>query len=545
MFFTSNNNLFAHFLFPPLPVSTSLNSDSLNSDSLNSDTVPFLSLPFSSSLFTFSLDADRATIWLLDKDTNELWSKVADGVPLIRIPKETGVVGWVVKNGQMLNVPDAYVDDRFNPSVDKSTGYKTMSILCCPVHNEDGVTIGAVQVINKKSYHDDGDTFTLHGTFHDEDEIIIESLCQHLRLAFETCGGIRNNDGSQTNNNSTVAENETLSLSTEALLRFELKHRATGNANSPGRMSLMNDGTRISDDGSISDSSYTGGSISMDGGGNGSSQALMSDNVRVDVQGNASHEDDEMSILHPRRRCRCCCLYIPCCRCCSSAIDSLHEWSGSQILHLTKKPIVYFTKDDAPEELNTAIRYMLSNEQRRWIKFVRVFPNEESLPTEIPGVYTFLEYAYPEILIEYTAMIGEFGPPAIRALSYHTHVPTTFMFMGSFGENFNFSFTELGGLRLITDNFVSTVAPTEISVNKVNKKHLLETQIISAGNGGGGGGGGDGGRGDNNDGDEDDDIIIAPRSSSWAEGSGENKDKRVSTLTRKEAQAFAMELANR
>ena len=63
---------------------------------------------------------------------------------------------------------------------------------------------------------------------------------------------------------------------------------------------------------------------------------------------------------------------------------------------------------------------------------------------EIPSVYKFLEYAYPEILIEYTAMIGEFGPPAIRALSYHTHVPTTFMFMGSFGENFNFSFTELG-----------------------------------------------------------------------------------------------------
>ena len=125
-----------------------------------------------------------------------------------------------------------------------------------------------MQVINKKSYHDDGDTFTLDGIFHDEDEIIIESLCQHLRLAFETCGGDRteesfqkktsivqtknktisttsttgskNTDGGSNgesgesgskSGSNTVVDTEDLamlSLSTEALLRFELKHRATG-----------------------------------------------------------------------------------------------------------------------------------------------------------------------------------------------------------------------------------------------------------------------------------------------------------------------------
>ena len=125
-----------------------------------------------------------------------------------------------------------------------------------------------MQVINKKSYHDDGDTFTLDGIFHDEDEIIIESLCQHLRLAFETCGGDRteesfqkktsivqtknktisttsttgskntdggsNGESGESGSNSgstTVVDTEDLamlSLSTEALLRFELKHRATG-----------------------------------------------------------------------------------------------------------------------------------------------------------------------------------------------------------------------------------------------------------------------------------------------------------------------------
>ena len=164
--------------------------------------------------------------------------------------------------------------------------------------------------------------------------------------------------------------------------------------------------------------------------------------------------DEEWSA--PLRRCRCCCLWLPCCGCMSRIVDRLHEWSAREILHLTKKPIVYFTKDDSPEELNTAIRYMLNNEQRRWIKFVRVYPSEDSLPEELPSVYKFLEFAYPEILIEYTAMVGiNFGPECIHALSYHMHVPTTFMFMGSFSDKFEFSFTELGGLRLITDNFVS------------------------------------------------------------------------------------------
>ena len=137
-----------------------------------------------------------------------------------------------------------------------------------------------MQVINKKSYHDDGDTFTLDGIFHDEDEIIIESLCQHLRLAFETCGGDRteesfqkktsivqtknktisttsttgskNTDGGSNgesgesgskSGSNTVVDTEDLamlSLSTEALLRFELKHRATGDQRQSNVGTLQN-----------------------------------------------------------------------------------------------------------------------------------------------------------------------------------------------------------------------------------------------------------------------------------------------------------------
>ena len=84
-----------------------------------------------------------------------------------------------------------------------------------------------------------------------------------------------------------------------------------------------------------------------------------------------------------------------------------------------------------------------------------------------------------------------------------------------------------------TDNFVSTVAPTEISRHSINKKHLLEGGDGEEQNGNSGNNG--------DDSDSDNGIIVAPRCSSWAEG---KVDKVVSTLTRKEAQAFARKLAS-
>jgi hypothetical protein len=217
------------------------------------------------------LDADRATIWLVDHETNVLWSKVADGVPVIRIPKKTGIVGYVVDHGHMLNIKDAYQDDRFNKSVDQSTGYKTKTILCCPVQNELGDTIGALQVINKKK---ENNTTSSSIHFTDEDEIIIESLCQHLRLAFETCTDT-NKDSNDiplplpptiTDEKNNTKGINMLSLSTEALLRFELKHSVS---TSKSRGSF-NDGIiseKSSDDGNSDDDSTTSSSIDGDNGG--------------------------------------------------------------------------------------------------------------------------------------------------------------------------------------------------------------------------------------------------------------------------------------
>lgn len=40
-------------------------------------------------------------------------------------------------------------DHRFSDEIDKLTGYKTKSLLCMPIRNSDGETIGVAQAINK------------------------------------------------------------------------------------------------------------------------------------------------------------------------------------------------------------------------------------------------------------------------------------------------------------------------------------------------------------------------------------------------------------
>nr|WP_199313876.1 adenylate/guanylate cyclase domain-containing protein [Leptolyngbya sp. FACHB-671] len=99
------------------------------------------------------MQADRSTLFLLDREQGQLWSKVetADGSTLmeIRIPADRGIAGYVASTGQALNIPNAYEDPRFDPSTDKRTGYRTRNILCMPVYNSEGVLIGVTQLINK------------------------------------------------------------------------------------------------------------------------------------------------------------------------------------------------------------------------------------------------------------------------------------------------------------------------------------------------------------------------------------------------------------
>jgi adenylate cyclase len=67
----------------------------------------------------------------------------------IRIPADRGIAGYVASTGQTLNIPNAYEDPRFDPSVDQRTGYQTRTILCMPIFNSEEALIGVTQLINK------------------------------------------------------------------------------------------------------------------------------------------------------------------------------------------------------------------------------------------------------------------------------------------------------------------------------------------------------------------------------------------------------------
>ncbi len=98
-----------------------------------------------------ALSSDRCTLFLLDKETNELWSKVALGMGKkeIRFPANTGLAGHVATTGETINIKDAYNDSRFNKEIDKKTGYKTKTILCMPMRNLNHEIVGVFQVLNK------------------------------------------------------------------------------------------------------------------------------------------------------------------------------------------------------------------------------------------------------------------------------------------------------------------------------------------------------------------------------------------------------------
>jgi len=122
------------------------------------------------------LNAERSTLFLNDDKTAELWSEVGQGLESmqIRLPNHAGIAGAVFTSGKSINIPYAYADLRFNPTVDKRTGYFTRSILCVPIVNKNGKTIGVTQVLNKRG-----------GPFTNEDESRLRAFTAQISIALE------------------------------------------------------------------------------------------------------------------------------------------------------------------------------------------------------------------------------------------------------------------------------------------------------------------------------------------------------------------------
>ena len=123
-----------------------------------------------------AIQADRCTVYLYDKDTDELWSKVALGLGSteLRFKSNKGLAGHVFQTGETINIKDAYSDSRFNKNVDKETGYKTKTILCMPIKNIEQEIIGVFQVLNK-----------ITGYFTEEDEDLLVTIGSSAGISLE------------------------------------------------------------------------------------------------------------------------------------------------------------------------------------------------------------------------------------------------------------------------------------------------------------------------------------------------------------------------
>jgi len=123
-----------------------------------------------------ALNADRCTVFLLDEDKKELWSKVALGMNTkeIRFDSSLGLAGHVATTGETVNIKEAYKDSRFNKEIDNQTGYKTRSILCMPIRNMSHEIVGVFQVLNKKD-----------GYFTEKDEDLLIAIGSSAGIALE------------------------------------------------------------------------------------------------------------------------------------------------------------------------------------------------------------------------------------------------------------------------------------------------------------------------------------------------------------------------
>lgn len=120
------------------------------------------------------LGAERGSVWLYDADRDELILEIATGIDPVRVPSGTGLVGTCARSRSLINVPDCYSDPRFDPELDRRSGYRTRCMLTLPLVDHRGVLVGVMQVLNKSD-----------GEFEAEDEALATVLAAQCAIALQ------------------------------------------------------------------------------------------------------------------------------------------------------------------------------------------------------------------------------------------------------------------------------------------------------------------------------------------------------------------------
>lgn len=132
-----------------------------------------------------ALQADRATIWLVDAERSDLVTRVAvlPELPELRQPLDRGIAGYVARTGHVVRIDDASEDPRFDPTADRATGYTTRSMLVAPIREEPtSPVLGVVQLLNREG-----------GSFDEEEELYLTALSTQLARALKLTT-LRSND---------------------------------------------------------------------------------------------------------------------------------------------------------------------------------------------------------------------------------------------------------------------------------------------------------------------------------------------------------------
>eukprot|EP01104_Vermistella_antarctica_P007904 TRINITY_DN1957_c0_g2_i2.p1 TRINITY_DN1957_c0_g2~~TRINITY_DN1957_c0_g2_i2.p1 ORF type:complete len:268 (-),score=25.35 TRINITY_DN1957_c0_g2_i2:101-904(-) len=174
------------------------------------------------------LHVEKCSLFIVDQGRQEMWSKVFDGVSsalhredidrfssmakdheggvtfghgptmkhedptmkheegIVIIPLSMGIAGHVATTGQPLHVPDCYQDPRFNPAVDKRTGYRTMNIICAPVLDKHGNVVGVLEAVNKRADTPGGtDEESKYAAFTEADMCMLQLQAGHVAAFLE------------------------------------------------------------------------------------------------------------------------------------------------------------------------------------------------------------------------------------------------------------------------------------------------------------------------------------------------------------------------
>jgi putative ABC transport system ATP-binding protein len=126
------------------------------------------------------LDAERASLFLVDPEREELWLTVAEeaneAVTELRVPAASGIAGHVVRTAETVRVADAYADARFNPEMDRRTGFQTRTIMAVPLLDARGEVFAVAQLLNRR----DGRPFD------DDDERRFKEFLGPIAVMLET-----------------------------------------------------------------------------------------------------------------------------------------------------------------------------------------------------------------------------------------------------------------------------------------------------------------------------------------------------------------------